>query len=116
MCIAKMSIEDIEKEFKEVKSRLVEIDYELYDENFDDKISKMKYREASRLINELTDERYRLKSRQGALASELRRRRLNGLQDFNSDVLTFGAYTDVHTPTFKPGAKGHFSALRGITL
>ena len=116
MNIAEMTVAELEQELKSIKSRIVEIDYELYDENFDDKISKMKYREATRYINDLTDERYRLKGRQDVLASEIRRKRLSRLESFNSDVLNFGAYTDVHTPKIKPGAKGHFSAIRGITL
>ena len=111
-----LSLHELEKEIKSVKQQINELDVILYSSNIEAKLALMKKREANRYVNGLTDSRYELVEYRDRLESEYRQKRLDRVEDFNTGVLKFGAYTDVHTPKFKPSGKGHFSAIRGITL
>lgn len=115
-CIANLSIEELENELKSVKNQIREVDKILYGPDFEKQLTYMTRREANKFTDELTDKRYRLVIYRDELEGAYRKKKLAQNKDFNKSILKFGAYTDVHTPKIKPSGKGHFSAIKGISL
>lgn len=110
-----MDMKSLDNLIKQYKEWIIQLDNILYTDKLNKETYGMTNKQRNKFAQDLADERYNIVNYRDHAESIYRERKLQGTR-MSPKVLAFGAYTDVHTPKVKPGAKGHFSAIRGITL
>lgn len=113
--LMELSLNDLGKVIKSIKSDIDKIDIILYTDRLKTETSNMTKRGKEAYIKKLTDNRYNLVRTRGTIESAYREKRLNGIT-ISKKALSFGVYTDVHTPKIRPSASGKLAAISGITL
>ena len=111
-----MSTPELDVKAKELSKTVRELDSKMYGNQYDIVIKGLNTKQINKLMQELSDERYKTIKERDYVEHILRERKLKSLEQFSGKVLNFGAYTDVHTPQFSAISKGHFAGIKGIAL
>lgn len=109
-----LTIKELESLQKELRAQINKIDDIIYGE--DNQFANMTASRRNKMLEEYADKRYELSKNLGTVNNVYRKKRLHSLQNYNSKILAYGAYTDCHTDLQARSGKFHHKALSGITL
>lgn len=106
---------ELEELLKTVRTNVNNIDNILYTDRLNKETFGMNHYEKERYIENMLKDRDKTVKFRNKVDSAYRTKKLEGTS-ISKKALNFGVYNDIHTPNFKPSAKGHFAAIRGICL